>query len=184
MLDEVYVKSDISYKSGKIEGFASSGSEVSPATTIQAFMVSYIFSNYKDIVGLFPVCTLKHNLLHELTLNILKVLSNLGFHVVAIISDNNAVNRKMFEMLCGGKICNYFFNPFSKNYQKVFFLFDTVHIFKSIRNNWFNQKDNCQTLFFPDIPDDMQVSQNFPKPNELFVERACLNDLKRMFLKE
>nr|CAI5865799.1 unnamed protein product [Callosobruchus analis] len=147
-------------------------------------MVSSIFSNYKDIVGLFPVCTLKHNLLHELTLNILKVLSNLGVHVLAIISDNNTVNKKMFEMLCGGKICNYFSNPFSKNYQKAFVLFDTIHIFKSIRSNWFNQKDSSQTLFFPDIPDDMQVSQNCPQPNELTVERACLNGLKRMFLKE
>nr|CAI5817947.1 unnamed protein product [Callosobruchus analis] len=177
MLGEIYVN-------GKIEGFASSGSEVSPTTTIQAFMVSSIFSNYKDIVSLFPVCTLKHSLLHELTLKILKVLSNLGFHVLVIISDNNAVNRKMFEMLCGGKICNYFSNPFSKNYQKVFVLFDTVHIFKSIINNWFNQKDNYQTLFFPDIADDMQVFQNFPHPNELTVEKACLNDLKSMFMKE
>ncbi|KAK4884730.1 hypothetical protein RN001_001001 [Aquatica leii] len=58
LLDEIYVSSNISYKGGKIEGFATEkGSDLSvsdeqsliPATTIQAFMISSIYSSYKDI---------------------------------------------------------------------------------------------------------------------------------------
>lgn len=69
ILDEIYVKSEVSYKGGKIESFASASrtnDEKMLATTIQAFMISSIVSNHKDIIGLFPISTLKHDTLHEL----------------------------------------------------------------------------------------------------------------------
>lgn len=189
MLDEIYVKSEVSYKSGKIEGFAlrsTTNDDKMVATTIQAFMISSIFSHYKDIVGLFPISTLKHNLLLELTLEVLKNLTNIGYQVIAIISDNNSVNKKMFDLLCGGRMNTYFFNPFSDEEQKIFVFFDTVHLFKSIRNIWFNQKDTFQTFYFPEIPDDMQKCQLFPDPqmNELILHKASVNDLKKIFLEE
>lgn len=71
MLDEIYVKKDIAYKGGKIEGFALN--QESAATTIQAFMISSVLSQNKDVVGLYPVCTLKHDFLHKLVLNVLEM---------------------------------------------------------------------------------------------------------------
>ena len=34
---------------------------------------------------------------------------------------------------------------------KIFLLFDSVHIFKCIRNNWINLKNYRKTLTFPEI---------------------------------
>lgn len=91
----------------------------------------------------------------------MEILTNSGYQVLAIISDNNIVNKKMFDVICGGTITDYFINPFSETPQKVFVLFDTVHIYKSIRNNWFNQKDTLQTFVIPDIPNNMQEPVEF-----------------------
>ena len=38
-------------------------------------------------------------------------------------------------------------NPYSQ--QKLFILFDSVHLFKCVRNNWLNQKDYDKTFTFP-----------------------------------
>ena len=45
----------------------------------------------------------------------------------------------MFETMCGGKLKHFIPNPFD-NRLKLFFLFDSVHLLKCIRNNWFNEK--------------------------------------------
>lgn len=50
----------------------------------------------------------------------------------------------MFDLLCGGKINGYFLNPFVNDEQKIFILLDMVRTFISIRNVWFNQRDNLK----------------------------------------
>ena len=37
--------------------------------------------------------------------------------------------------------------------MKLFFIFDPVHLFKCIRNNWLNIKDPIQTFLFPSFDD-------------------------------
>lgn len=157
LLDEVYVKPELSYKGGKLEGVAvhskhNSKNNLNLATTIQTFMISSILSKNKDVVGLFPCNNLDSNQLEELTLQVLKMLTEIGYIIVCIISDNNGVNRTMFEKLCKGNLKSNFENPFNKS-QNVYILFDSVHLFKCVRNNWLNQIDNEQTFMFPDISD-------------------------------
>lgn len=172
LLDEIYVKPHVTYKAGKIEGLVvNNSSQIEPATTIQAFMISSIFSKYKDVVGLFPVKNLNSSLLLDLTMQILKLLTAVGFKVVCVISDNNRVNRNVFEKLCGGSLKSKFVNPFC-NSEHIFVIFDTVHLFKCIRNNWLNQTDPNQTLVFPNF-------QN----NEIR-EYACISHLKALLADE
>ena len=70
----------------------------------------------------------------------LKVLTNCGFKVRMIISDNHPCNTSAYH-----KISNHFNTPYNDLYfmyepQKVCLCFDTVHLIKSIRNNLLNNK--------------------------------------------
>src|SRR5688572_26092475 len=74
----------------------------------------------------------------------------------------------MFTLLCGGNELKPFIdNPFDSTI-KLFFLFDSVHLLKCIRNNWVNQADTSQTFTYPDLD------------NKTLIHRACFADLKKM----
>lgn len=160
LLDEIYVKPSVSFKGGKIEGLCESDCK-SGASTIQAFMITSIFSKNKDVVGLFPVKSLTAEALLVLCNQVLRVLTEAGYEVVTLISDNNRVNRKMFETMCGGELKYSFKNPFNvRTDAEIFILFDTVHLFKCIRNNWLNQCDSNQSFVIPPSFGAIQDSQN------------------------
>ena len=70
----------------------------------------------------------------------LKVLTDCGFKVHMIISDNHPCNTSAYH-----KISNHFNTPYDDLYfmyesQKIYLCFDTVHLIKSIRNNLLNNK--------------------------------------------
>ncbi len=58
-----------------------------------------------------------------------------GFKITAIISDNNRINQNLFNIISENG--QYIWNPDFPG-EKIFLLFDSVHIFKNIRNNWMN----------------------------------------------
>lgn len=147
MLDEIYVSPKISYKGGSLYGFAdNSSSDSVQASTVLAFMVSSILSKHKDIAALVPVKNMDVTFLHNCAMQVLELVEKAGFRILAFISDNNRVNRNMFEKICGGQLKSSIPHPFDSSRQ-LFFLFDSVHLFKSIRNNWLNQID--QTFRYP-----------------------------------
>ena len=149
MLDEIYVNAKVTYKGGALQGFAeNSASEPTEATTVQAFMLSSILSKHKDVAALLPVKNMDSGFLYDSTLKVLNLVEKAGFKVVAIISDNNRVNRNMFEKMCGGTLQPYIPHPCDPQ-RSLFFLFDAVHLLKCIRNNWINQID--QTFNYPDL---------------------------------
>ncbi|BFZ13694.1 hypothetical protein BsWGS_16733 [Bradybaena similaris] len=167
-MDEIYVKSAVSYTGGKIFGTASNSKE--SATTVQAFMISSMFGNYTEVVGLIPMkkmttCDLKTNLLKTI-----HSVQSSGFTVLSVIADNNAVNRKVYtELQCTPDIYS-FDNPqfFGK---PIFMLNDSVHLLKCIWHNWLNQKDADQTFICPPFP----VNSGGP------VMKATLSSLKSLY---
>jgi hypothetical protein len=50
----------------------------------------------------------------------------------------------MLVMLCGGNMQSSTVHPCDST-RLLFFLFDSLHFIKCVRNNWFNQKDDNQT---------------------------------------
>ena len=146
LLDEIHVKPNLTYSAGKIQG--SSENSNSPASSLQAFMITSLMSKNKDIVALYPVQNLNAESLHTLIKTVLVALHKLGFKVIALISDNNRINRNAFERICNGSLKKSIPHPYDPQ-SELFFLFDTVHLFKCIRNNWLNVKDPIQTFVFP-----------------------------------
>jgi hypothetical protein len=147
LVDEIYSKPEVRYSGGQLHGIALNSSKCEAATTVQAFMIKSLFSKNRDMVALYPVRTLTSQVLLSMTLEVLQALVETGYTAVSLVSDNNRVNRKMFEMLCDGILQHSIPHPYQPG-DKLFLLFDTVHGFKNIRNNWLN--NYFQTFLFPD----------------------------------
>ncbi|CAH0765012.1 unnamed protein product [Bemisia tabaci] len=139
LLDEIYVASRIVYKGGKIFGLTEESNNPSDITaqTLQAFMYHSVQEKNKDVIALFPVRSITAEILYKLVRPVLKVMEEVGFRVLCLIADDNQVNAKMFKMLGDGTLKTCVPHPFNKE-EKLFLLFDQVHLFKNVRNNWIN----------------------------------------------
>lgn len=175
LLDEIHVATQVSYKEGKLEGSASNSTSTSEANTAQVFMISSLLSKSKDVVGIVPVKNLNAEMLHEMIRKVLQLLHSIGYLVTCVISDNNRVNRNAFTKLCGGKLQIFIQNPFNPM-ERLFFLFDTVHLFKCIRNNWLAQNDAEKTFLFPSI--------ETPICSNDVISRASFSHLRKLFCEE
>ena len=123
-----------------------SGRDQQQANWIQTFMIISILSPNNDVVSLVPVQT-AHDL-YTITLEVIKYVTA-SYTIVAIISDNNIINWKMFIELSGSdSLVPYIVNPVNQ-IDRIYLLFDTVHLLKCIRNNWINQAD--KTFVYPDF---------------------------------
>lgn len=147
-IDEIYIQQELSFKGGSLYG----NSECNPsklAKTAQVFMISSVLSKYKDVVSIIPVNNLTSEQLKEMCVTVIHQIEKLGFSVIAIVSDNNNINRRAFELFSTTKILQPCVpHPISPN-RKLFFIFDTVHIIKCIRNNWLSKKDGDKIFKFP-----------------------------------
>ena len=115
-LDEIHIKSKISYDSGQLYGNASNRDQ-QQANRIQTFMISYILSSNKDVVSLVPVQKMTaHDLpVYTITQEVIKNVVTAGYIIVAFISDNNIINRKMFiELSDSDSLMPYIVNPVYK----------------------------------------------------------------------
>jgi hypothetical protein len=73
----------------------------------------------------------------------------------------------MFTELCGGELKPFIAHPNNSD-RKLFFLFDSVHLIKCVRNNWLSQKDADQTFVYPCIVDDSVAKACFLHVRQLF----------------
>ena len=104
-------------------------------------MISSITSKNKDVISLTPVQNMSSVELSRLMLQVTNV-TNSGFRIVSIISDNNVVNRNSVMLISGSDTLRpYIMNP-EKPSKKIFILFDTVHLLKCVRNNWLNLRND------------------------------------------
>lgn len=168
LLDEIYINPLLNYKAGRIIGMSENSDAA--ASTIQTYMISSVLSKNKDVVALFPVRNLTTDILLKYTNEVLKVLHDCGFTVLSLISDNNRVNRNMFTCLSGGELKPFINNPYCPS-KKLFFLFDSVHLIKSIRNNWLSQG----SIYFPNPSDRKICSASLTNLKNIYeVEKTCV----------
>lgn len=121
------------------------------------------------------------------------MLTKVGFTIVALICDNHRMNRSMYCLLnefssekgsisCISastssyksifqEIISSIIHPFNPE-KEIFLLFDTVHLFESIRNNWLNQTNPEESFVFPHFDNSQMLSH------------ANLSDLKKVYSKE
>ena len=66
-------------------------------------------------------------------------------------TDNYPLNVNLFKLFSPSRRLETSVPHPSDNTRKFFVTFDFVHILKSIRNNWLNQKDIRKTFHFPNF---------------------------------
>ena len=146
-MDEIYLKPYFDYKGGNVVGLANNTNEA--ATSAFAFMLSNVLSNYKDVIHIMPTKCLKAGNLFNIIKRLIIGLEEIGFKVLCVIMDNNAINKKAMSLFCTPvKLSSVYPHSVLKS-RPLFFIFDSVHILKCIRNNWLSQKDASKCIIFP-----------------------------------
>lgn len=145
LTDEIYVAQRIEMSQGSMVGACSSFSESVPSTVL-CFMVKSVASKYRDVVSMFPMSNLNAKKLYECFIETITVLVRCGFNVVGISLDNLSCNHSFYKMLGGGELKTQVENPI--NGEPLFLLFDNVHNFKNLYNNFLKRR----TFICPGFP--------------------------------
>ncbi len=138
MLDEIYCAERAEYAGGKFFG----GGETSEmCKTVLSFMIKSIGGKYSDMVALFPVKNLDASQITGFFNSVMQSLVEIGYQVWALSVDNAAPNRKFYvERLCSGNLKTSVPHPEIPD-LKLFLLFDAVHNFKNVYNNFQTRKE-------------------------------------------
>ncbi len=147
MLDEIYCAERVEYAKGTFYG---GGKELTK--TMLSFMIKAVAGKYSDIVALFPVRNLDSSKILSNFHSVLTALTDIGFHVIALSVDNATPNRKFYvEELCGGNLTTRIPHP-TMTESSLFLLFDAVHNFKNIYNNFVGRKEFIYPAFIQTPP--------------------------------
>lgn len=137
IFDEMYVKPSVRYRGSHLIGKSADNSKEA-ARTILAIMIKPIADGKSFIVRLIPVHTLKPQFLFQQLETVIKLIVESGGHVSALVSDNHMTNRRCYKIFQGADDCPW--HGYSSSGECSFILlFDSVHLLKSIRNNWITE---------------------------------------------
>lgn len=167
IIDEVSVTKVCEYKGGCLSGFVSE-KEKKIATSIMAFMVSPVKKKQNEIISLVPTSGVTASRLHQYVLELSSTISLHGLNLVAIVTDNHRINRGVIQKLSNTANINEG-SSVSKltQHNNTYMLIDTVHLIKSVRNNWMKT-----TNFY------------FENPESGEMEVANFNDIVQLYDKE
>lgn len=150
MIDEIHLKPYFDYKGGNVAGKSANNEKAANAAYV--FMLHSFLSDFSDVVHVLPVNNINADFLHEFVKKVILGLEEIGYRVISVSSDNNSLNGKAMSLFSiPNKLSIVYPHPADPK-RPLFFIFDPVHIFKCIRNNWINQK-NGQNMYFPDFDD-------------------------------
>ena len=95
-MDEIHVKSDISYKGGKIFGSTIDAND--PVKTVFAIMVSSLYKKWSCIVRLLPCGSVTAEKLFDVIKSCFHDIEHCGLFVQIISTDNYPLNVKLFKL--------------------------------------------------------------------------------------
>lgn len=111
------------------------------ATKALVYLVTSIHEKFKIPVGYFFVNGLDGLELAAVTDEVIRVLTEAGVKIRAMVFDGHPSNIKMAEAL-GANLSNYepfIHNKYDPSNDIIFFLLDAVHMYKLVRNNLGNR---------------------------------------------
>ena len=135
MIDEVYIKSAFLYHGGTLFGKSVNFPDKLDKTML-AHMVQCLYGGPELLTNILPICKLDAAFqLSQCAPLINCIKQQEGGEILAIIVDGNRVNQKIFK-----DMDTVPFKPWLRT-DNMFLLFDYVHVFKCIRNNWLTEKN-------------------------------------------
>ena len=141
-LDEVYIKTENDYRGGSFFGFTPDGSK---ARTLLYFLIKFEFGGPVIPFKYFPCSKVTHIDMLAYYVDIRNIILAAGGTIVTVISDNNRTNQKFLDALE------------TKFPGEELTLIDSVHLMKSLRNNWFVK--GLLTYLDPDTNNQKRVAK-------------------------
>ncbi|XP_077489630.1 uncharacterized protein LOC144100615 [Amblyomma americanum] len=173
MMDEIYIQQYFEYKGGSLTGTASNSSEA--AKTAHVFMTQSLLSGHKDVAHILPVFSIEASDLHEVLKKVILGLEKAGLKVIAVVSDNNSINRKVMSLFSKKKAIDIVYPHSADNARPLFFAVDPVHLLKCIRNNWLNQKSPDTSFLYPEFKST---------ESKLDIKKASFQTLRDLYTSE
>ena len=148
-MDEIHVKSDISYKG--VEIFGPNLTTENQKKTVFAIMVSSLHKKWSCVSRLLPCASVNVEYIFPIIKSCILDIESCGLRVQIISTDNYPLNVSIFKLFSPARKFETRVPYPSDNARVLFLTFDFVHILKSIRNNWLNQKNADKTFHFPNL---------------------------------
>lgn len=126
MMDEIHLKAYMDFKGGNIVGSAYNSKDL--ATSAHVFMISSLKSNFKEVVHILPVKTPNAESLHAVLKKVIIGLEEIGFEVLVVATDNNAINRKAMSLFSAENELRIMYQHPKDMSRPLFYVIDTVHI--------------------------------------------------------
>ena len=138
IFDEVKLTETIRYSDSCVVGYAQNGSYDSEVLATHALVIVVVchFGGPIYILRIYSVAKLDSDQLKEVLLEALVVVTNAGGSIISCVGNNCKTNVAVYGKLGGpGKA---FINAINSH---IFLVFDYVHSFKTVRNNWITVPD-------------------------------------------
>lgn len=168
-IDESYVKSDANFKVDA--DCSNSNFDSMTGKPYCGFVIESVHGSMKEMVENWSIAGIKGAQLRDKTLDIINFLQEIGFTVLCILANDNRLNQSLFQLLTAGDNCETkksFPNPKDEN-LRIFVKFNSVHIFKNIRNDWLGL--STRTILYPEFENpttNVLQSANFSEIRALY----------------
>nr|XP_047130297.1 uncharacterized protein LOC105850582 [Hydra vulgaris] len=139
----MYIKLSVSFRGGYLIGY-SEDNPTKIAKTLLVFMIKPMFGKPSFVCRIVPIFKLSVHFLHDLIININKQIIDAGGKLLCLLSDNHPTNRSVYQNFVVNK--SFPWQGVIEKEKPVIMLHDPVHLFKSLRNNWFTEKTQTISL--------------------------------------
>ena len=133
LFDEVKLKSVLRFTAGHVVGHADNQPE-KLATSALAFELVCHYGGPRFTVRVIPVEHLNAQQLREYLLEVITTVKHSGGRPVSVICDNCPLNQRVYKDLGGPGVVQV-----PNDTLQIYLVYDYVHIFKNIRNNWITE---------------------------------------------
>ena len=100
-------------------------------------MIKSIARKYRDVVFMVPIVGINAEKLYSIWKNVVSQMTAIGFDIAVTMTDGHSSNMKLFNNKILNNVHENLSVPNVGNLGSfIFLLFDPVHIFKNLYNNW------------------------------------------------
>ena len=162
IIDEMYLQKSVQYHSGDFVGQDDDGILYKG---IIVFMIVSLKKSTPLVIRSIPETKISGEWLKLEIEKCITDLSNVGFKVRAVITDDHPANVNAFSRLhdaFDGDKKTFIHHPSSPDLMKTYLFFDIIHLIKNIRNNLLNHKKFVFPCFqFHLFQDSINVPEGF-----------------------
>lgn len=136
-MDEVYTCQSVELAGGRIYG----ETEGNVTKTLFCTHINSVAGKYTDMVSMMPVPHVKKDDIEVTFKQVLQGLTEVGFIVVSVTTDNHRSNQSWHNSLGeDGHHPEFIVNPYSSDGSRIYTMYDSVHIFKNLFNGLLKNK--------------------------------------------